>query len=159
MQPMKATSTNNILLCVQTATRYRPLPRRQDFRRWVTATLEPHCQTAELVIRLVDSVESAALNQKYRNKAGPTNSLSFPFEPPPGITTPLLGDLVLCPALLAEEATQQGKSLETHWAHLIVHGCLHLLGYDHLCSEEAEVMERLEVQTLAQLGYPDPYTF
>ena len=112
----------------------------------------------ELSLRLVDEAESADLNQRYRGKAGPTNVLSFPFEPPPGIKGPrYLGDLVICVPVVAREAAEQGKAPEAHWAHLVVHGVLHLLGYDHLDEAEAQAMEALETRLLANLGFPPPY--
>ena len=112
----------------------------------------------ELSLRLVDEAESADLNQRYRGKAGPTNVLSFPFEPPPGIKGPrYLGDLVICVPVVVREAAEQGKATEAHWAHLVVHGVLHLLGYDHLDETEAQEMEALETRLLANLGFPPPY--
>jgi len=111
-----------------------------------------------LSLRLVDEAESADFNQRYRGKVGPTNVLSFPFDPPPGGRGRCyLGDLVLCAPLVAREAAEQGKSPEAHWAHLVVHGVLHLLGHDHLDEAEAQAMEALETGILADLGYPPPY--
>ncbi len=114
----------------------------------------------EVCLRLVGREESAELNRTYRDKAGPTNILSFPYEPPP-ISLPvyLLGDLVVCTALVEEEAQQQSKSYLAHWAHLILHGTLHLLGYDHLTDEEAASMESLEIQLLETWGFSNPYIF
>lgn len=114
-------------------------------------------QAAQLTVRIVGVVEATALNQDYRQSQGPTNVLSFPFDEPFQCQPPLLGDIVICAPRVADEARQQGKSELAHWAHLVVHGVLHLLGYDHLDDEQAEVMEGLEVVVLAQLGYPDPY--
>ena len=110
-----------------------------------------------LVVRIVDESESESLNTTYRQKHQSTNVLSFPFEAPPGIDEPHLGDLVVCAPVVEREAQQQNKSLESHWAHMIVHGVLHLQGLDHQNEQEAEEMESLERQILADLGYPDPY--
>ena len=111
----------------------------------------------ECTIRIVDEQESAALNEQYRSKQGATNVLSFPFESPAEIDLNLLGDLVICAPVVIEEAQQQRKSEIQHWCHLIVHGCLHLLGYDHSDDEEAVEMEKLECRIMMKLGYPDPY--
>ena len=113
--------------------------------------------TLECTIRIVDEKESTALNEQYRNKQGATNVLSFPFESPAEIDLNLLGDLVICAPIVIAEAQQQKKSAEQHWTHLIVHGCLHLLGYDHSDEAEADEMEKLECQILMKLGHPDPY--
>lgn len=112
---------------------------------------------SEVTIRIVDADESAALNGEYRGKNGPTNVLSFPFEAPAGITVPLAGDLIICAPVVEKEAKDQHKELEAHWAHMVVHGMLHLQGYDHIEDNDAEVMEALEVQLLKQLGYGNPY--
>jgi probable rRNA maturation factor len=112
---------------------------------------------AELSIRLVDAAEGRALNQRYRGKDYATNVLSFPVELPAGVTVPLIGDLVICAPVVAREAKEQGKSGREHWAHLTVHGVLHLMGYDHMLDMQAEVMESLECQILATLGIADPY--
>lgn len=135
------------------------LPGETDLARWVATTLAHHGDDPryELTIRLVDDDESRTLNRDYRGKDAPTNVLSFPFEPPPGIELPLLGDLVICHAVVAREAAEQGKSLAHHYAHMVVHGTLHLLGYDHIEDDEAEEMERLEGEILAAVGIPDPY--
>ena len=133
------------------------MPSEAEFRRWVTAALsEPHGDV-EVVIRVVDEAESASLNETYRHRQGPTNVLSFPFEAPPGVESHLLGDLAVCAPVVAREAREQGKSLSAHWAHMVVHGVLHLQGYDHLEARAADEMENLERRILGQLGYPDPY--
>jgi probable rRNA maturation factor len=111
----------------------------------------------ELVVRIVDEAESAALNDRYRGKPEPTNVLSFPCESPPGLALPHLGDLVICAPVVEREAREQGKPSEAHWAHMLVHGLLHLRGYDHQNEAEAETMEALESAILGQLGYPNPY--
>lgn len=116
----------------------------------------------EICVRLVGEVEMQALNSQFRQKDTPTNVLSFPFELPVGLTFedyPHLGDMVICVSLAATESHQQHKSFQAHFTHLLVHGCLHLLGYDHLEDQEAEVMEQLERKILSALGYPDPYIY
>lgn len=132
-------------------------PDEAAFAGWAAAALAGRRDAAELAIRVVDSAESAALNERYRGKAGPTNVLSFPADIPPELDLPLLGDLVLCEPVVLAEAVAQGKPPVAHWAHLTVHGTLHLLGFDHQTDAEAAVMESLETQILATLGYPDPY--
>ena len=132
-------------------------PDDEAFRRWLETALPQQPAPVELVIRLVDEEESRQLNQTYRGKERPTNVLSFPFEAPPQVASPLLGDLVICVPVVAREAQEQGKSLEAHWAHLVIHGLLHLLGYDHQTDEEALQMESRERELLQQLNYPDPY--
>lgn len=138
------------------------LPTAAQLQRWVEITLVPNRDYAELTLRIVDEAEGTELNETWRHKSGPTNVLSFPFEYPPGIDDSsddlaLLGDIVICAPVVAREAVAQNKSLEAHWAHLVIHGTLHLLGYDHLDSAEAEQMESLEIDFLQQLGYPNPY--
>ncbi|MGJ7474665.1 rRNA maturation RNase YbeY [Pseudomonas fulva] len=129
-----------------------------DFRRWCELALQQRKADSEMTIRLVDEAEARELNHTYRHKDYATNVLSFPADVPDGLLDiPLLGDLVICVAVVEREAAEQGKSLAAHWAHLVIHGCLHLLGYDHIEDEEAEEMESLERELLAQLGHPDPY--
>ncbi|MBD9354925.1 rRNA maturation RNase YbeY [Methylomonas albis] len=136
-----------------------PHPELEQFQQWVDAALAVFEDGAdcELVIRLVDDVESAELNQQYRHKSGPTNILSFPFEAPDGIEMDLLGDLVICAPLIGLEAVQQNKLPEQHWAHITIHGVLHLLGYDHIEDQDAEQMEALEIEILSKLGVANPY--
>ncbi len=126
-------------------------------RRWAAAALEGAPGTRELCIRIVAEAESADLNRRYRHRDGPTNVLSFPFQSPGDVHLPLLGDLVICAPVVAREAAAQGKSLEAHWAHMVVHGVLHLLGHDHEDEAGATTMESLETRTLEGLGFPDPY--
>lgn len=128
------------------------------FRRWCESALRQRSADSEMTIRLVDETEGRELNHTYRHKDYATNVLSFPADVPDDLLDiPLLGDLVICVAVVEREAAEQGKSLEAHWAHLVIHGCLHLLGYDHIEDEEAEEMESLERELLAELGHPDPY--
>ena len=134
------------------------LPKDQELVKWVkeVLTLEQHGDT-ELTIRFVSEEESAELNNQYRNKHNSTNILSFPFEMPEEVELNLLGDLVVCSDIVKKEAAEQQKEELAHWAHMIVHGTLHLLGYDHLTDAEANVMEAKEIKILSQLGYSDPY--
>lgn len=133
------------------------LPSADAVERWALAALRDERAEAELTVRIVDEDESRTLNRDYRGKDKPTNVLSFPFEAPPGVPTTLLGDLVICAPVVAAEAAEQGKPLTAHWAHMVVHGVLHLLGYDHIDDADAEIMEGLEVEILAGLGVPNPY--
>ncbi|MGB5444764.1 MAG: rRNA maturation RNase YbeY [Psychromonas sp.] len=137
------------------------LPDQSSFEKWVeTAVIagsDKIQEEAELTVRIVDPNESMQLNHQYRHINKPTNVLSFPFENPPGITLPLLGDLIICKKVVEDEATVQGKTLTAHWAHMVIHGTLHLLGYDHIESQQALEMENLETQLLAELGFADPY--
>lgn len=147
-----------IELDLQLATQASDLPAEAQLRRWVELALRQRTADSELTIRLVDAEEGQELNRTYRHKDYATNVLSFPAEVPDGLLDiPLLGDLVICVPVVEREAREQNKALEAHWAHLVIHGCLHLLGYDHIDDEEAEEMEGLERQLLAELGYPDPY--
>lgn len=134
------------------------LPKDDDFLRWLKEVLISEKQTdTELTIRIVDEKESAELNEQYRHKTGSTNVLSFPFETPEEVELDLLGDLVICSDVVIREAAEQNKVELAHWAHMVVHGTLHLLGYDHLTSAEANIMEQKEIKVLSQLGYTDPY--
>jgi len=133
------------------------LPSAMSFRRWASAAAEGRIRRADLAIRLVDTKEGRALNRHYRGKDYATNVLSFPVELPEGVNLPLLGDLVICAPVVAREAAEQGKPLAAHYAHLTIHGVLHLLGLDHENEREAEAMERIEREILASLDLPDPY--
>ncbi|MDE2197334.1 MAG: rRNA maturation RNase YbeY [Gammaproteobacteria bacterium] len=149
--------TGKLRVSLQKAIQAQGLPSRAQFSRWVAAALEGRRAMAEVAIRLVDEEESRALNRSWRNQDYPTNVLSFPAGLPDGVPLPLLGDLVMCAPLVAREAAEQGKSPAAHWAHLTVHGSLHLLGYDHESEAQAAVMEPLETAILRTLGFPDPY--
>ncbi|QLB21547.1 rRNA maturation RNase YbeY [Vespertiliibacter pulmonis] len=138
------------------------LPSEQQFRHWIHHALALQANTenypeTEITVRIVDEPESHNLNLTYRGKDKPTNVLSFPFEIPDGIEIPLLGDLVICRQVVEQEVKEQQKPIEAHWAHLAIHGTLHLLGYDHLTDEEAEEMESLETNIMQTLGFADPY--
>jgi probable rRNA maturation factor len=141
---------------IQMATSAADVPDPVEFERWAGAACSA-VQDVSVVIRVVDAAESAELNSAYRHKQGPTNVLSFPFEAPPGIEEPHLGDLVICAPVVAREAAEQGKAPEAHWAHMVVHGMLHLQGYDHIEEADAERMEALETRILKELGYGEPY--
>ena len=132
-------------------------PEPEQIQRWVDAALEGYQPDTEIVVRIVDEQESAELNEQYRHKPGPTNILSFPVEVPDGIELDLLGDLVICAPVLEKEALEQHKVLADHWAHIIVHGVLHLLGYDHIDEAEAELMESKEIAILDTLNISNPY--
>ena len=145
-------------LDIQNVSTSMQVPGRAGLERWAAEVLIGRREHPELTIRVVDSAESATLNLRYRGKEGPTNVLSFPFQPPPGLPeTGLIGDLVICAPVVEREAAEQVKTLEAHWAHMVVHGVLHLLGFDHSEEKEAERMEALEVQLLKELGFPRPY--
>ncbi len=133
------------------------LPSDQDFSHWANLAAHGRSDGAELCIRLVDETESQTLNRDYRGKDKPTNVLSFPFEAPPGLPINILGDLAICASVVEREATEQNKPVQHHWAHMVIHGVLHLLGFDHINDEDAEIMEALEVKLLASLDIPDPY--
>lgn len=147
----------SIVVDLQVACKENHLPDEKHFKLWVNTALQPYNKSFELTIRLVESSESQQLNHQYRNRNTPTNVLSFPFELPEGIELDLLGDLVICAEVVEQEAKQQNKSLTDHWAHMVIHGCLHLLGFDHINENDADEMETLETQLLFTLGIADPY--
>lgn len=147
----------NIVVDIQSATS-DPCPDEDDIRHWVEAALHGRGDDAEVSVRLVDEEEMTALNSRYRDKAGSTNVLSFPADLPAGVDHPLLGDIVICPAVVNREAAEQDKTPPQHWSHMLVHGSLHLLGYDHVEPSDARVMEALETEILQDLGHPCPYT-
>lgn len=134
-------------------------PDDDSLQHWVDTVLAAEQQAGEVLIRIVDEAESAELNSQYRHKKGPTNILSFPFEAPDiaGFADDLLGDLVICAPVLEKEAAEQHKALADHWAHIVMHGVLHLLGYDHIDEAEADIMEAKEIALLQQLNIRNPY--
>ncbi|MFT7008647.1 MAG: putative rRNA maturation factor [Colwellia sp.] len=143
---------------LQIACEASELPSLEHFQRWADLALTAVTdEKFELTIRLVTIKESQQLNSQYRHKDKPTNVLSFPFEVPEGIELNLLGDLVVCVPIVEQEAKEQSKSLFDHWAHMIIHGCLHLLGYDHISDADADEMEALEIKVLAELSIDNPY--
>jgi probable rRNA maturation factor len=143
-------ASNRLNLSVQYACNREGLPLRADFVRWARAAL---VGGGEITIRLVDASEGQELNKEYRGKDYATNVLSFPYDTEPVV----MGDLVICPNVVAREAVEQNKPLAAHYAHLTVHGMLHLQGWDHDNDDDAEAMENEEKEILAALGYPDPY--
>jgi probable rRNA maturation factor len=147
---------SSLTVDIQLATDGSDTPEDNSFEAWARASWLGD-QDSEVTIRIVDTQESADLNAQYRNKSGPTNVLSFPFEAPAGITVPLAGDLIICAPVVEREAREQRKTATEHWAHMVVHGMLHLQGYDHIEDDEAEAMEDLEIRLLAQLGFGNPY--
>lgn len=134
------------------------LPSTADFERWIsTALATQSLEEAEVSLYIVDEAEGQELNKQYRDRDYPTNVLSFPADIPEEVGVPLLGDLVVCAPVVEREAQEQGKSLEAHWAHMLIHGSLHLLGFDHIDDTEADEMEALETEIITGLGYPAPY--
>lgn len=133
------------------------VPAEARLRAWAAAALAGRRDEAELSIRVVDMAEGRALNREYRGRDYATNVLSFPADLPAGVDLPVLGDLAVCAPVVRREAEEQGKALQAHWAHMTVHGILHLLAYDHQEDDEAQRMEGLERSILAGLGYADPY--
>lgn len=135
------------------------IPSAMQMRQWAKAALRHKVRRGELTIRLVEKPEIKALNKTYRHKNKPTNVLSFKADLPPEISekVPLLGDIVICSAIVNEEAKKQNKSYKAHWAHIIIHGALHILGYDHETETEALQMETKEIKLLKSLGFSNPY--
>lgn len=158
-RPVQSPASVSVEVDVQRALdEYRGfLPTDQDIAHWVKAAVGSQREEAEVTVRLVDQAEGTRLNEAFRGKSGPTNVLSFPFEAPPGVEVALLGDIVVCAPVVAREASEQAKAAVAHWAHMVVHGTLHLLGHDHIDSEQAARMEALEISVLEHLGYPNPY--
>lgn len=147
---------SRVTLDLQSATSATTLPSEADLRGWIQQGWLGDADT-EVTLRIVDAPEGRELNRDYRGKDYATNVLSFPFEAPPGVELGLLGDLVVCAGVVEHEASEQGKTAQAHWAHLVIHGMLHLQGYDHQDTDDAETMEQLEIRLLAGLGIPDPY--
>ena len=143
---------------VERVTALPRVPSVRSFRAWAGAALAGRRENAELCLRIVDEPEMRALNARYRGKDYATNVLSFPAELPRGVKLPLLGDIVLCAGVVRREAQEQHKPERAHWAHLVVHGTLHLLGLDHERPRQAAYMEGLERRILAAMDIPDPYT-
>jgi probable rRNA maturation factor len=156
----------SVSIVLQNPSNFKDLPEKGDLQKWCEAGLEGFdSETISIVIRVVDIDESAELNLGFRDKDGPTNILSFPDELPDFIAqlpeiklqTKHLGDLIICEPIVRQEASQQNKTLEQHWAHLIIHGMLHLQGYDHIKEKDANVMENLEIKLMKRLGFDNPY--
>lgn len=147
------------ILDYQLASRDKNVPTAEQIQLWIDAVLNKASlpDEQEITVRIVDNDEGQMLNREYRQKDYPTNVLSFPFDGPEGIEIDFLGDLVVCAPVVAKEADEQNKPLMSHWAHMITHGTLHLLGYDHIDEQDAEQMEALEIEILNNLGIDDPY--
>jgi len=146
-----------IVVDVQWAVDQTGLPNETDILNWVVSVVSEHQSKAELTVRVVDEQEITELNKQYRDKNKSTNVLSFPADKDLPVPVPLLGDLVICAAVVAKEAAEQNKALLAHWAHMVIHGTLHLLGYDHIASDQAEEMEQKEVVYMQKLGFSNPY--
>lgn len=152
-----------LTLSLQKATKQKDLPSNAEFKQWVLQALAAanYAKPCEVAIRLVDEQESHALNLQYRGKDKATNVLSFPSDLPDEVLSSLkrepLGDIIICVPVVLNEATEQAKTATAHWAHLTIHGILHLLGFDHIDDEEADEMEALEVDALQELGFNNPY--
>ena len=151
----------NLTIDIDNASCCKEIPDEKTIHQWVSAALSGRKDNAELSVRIVDEDESTELNQQYRSKQGPTNVLSFPADLPEfiqeSLQLPLLGDLVICAPVVESEARQQNKSSKAHWAHMLIHGSLHLIGYDHIDDKDAEKMEQLETKILTSLHFPPPY--
>ena len=153
----------NFFVDIQNALEPEPqgIPSEEKIIEWVSFVLndagESVLDESEMTVRLVHEAEITELNQNYRQKDGPTNVLSFPADIPDEVELPLLGDVIICAEIVENEAQSQNKSLESHWAHMVVHGTLHLLGYDHIEESDAVEMETKEIEILANFGYSNPY--
>ena len=152
----------NLTIDIENVSGCDDVPDEPRMRQWVEAALNqlPASQQrdeVELSVRIVDEFESQNLNHRYREKNKPANVLSFPSELPPELELPLLGDLVICARVVEREALEQNKKPQAHWAHMLVHGALHLLDYDHIDDDDAEEMEALEAKIITGLGFPHPY--
>jgi probable rRNA maturation factor len=141
------------------------VPENKEIQTWANAAIEASGQDkyhdASMTVRVVEETEISQLNENFRHKSGATNVLSFPFVPPPGIPVDeimnSLGDMVVCATVIDKEAKEQHKKSTAHWAHMIIHGTLHLMGFDHQSKEEASIMESLETKIMLEIGFPDPY--
>ena len=147
----------NLSIDIQKACASEDSPDEDSIKRWVSAAIRDERDECELSIRIVDEQESADFNQRYRSKSGATNVLSFPFDAVTPEPLPILGDLVICAPVLVREASEQHKTITAHWAQIVIHGVLHLLGYDHIEDQDAEHMESLETAIMLVLDFPPPY--
>ena len=144
---------------IQYAADMSAAPDEPQIRHWAEQALDSYINETEVTIRIVETDEMTALNQQYRNKTGPTNVLSFPADIPPSLKQEfsILGDIIICAEVVNREAGEQSKDAKSHWAHMVIHGIYHLLGYDHETDDEAKIMESLEIKTLNKLGFDNPY--
>jgi probable rRNA maturation factor len=149
--------TTRLRLDLQDASSGRDIPAQSLLKRWVRAAIGTQRRQAEISLRIVDEPEMSELNGQYRGKPYPTNVLSFPADLPPEVKLPYLGDIVICAAVVEREALAQGKQPLDHWAHLLIHGTLHLLGFDHIDAADAEAMESREIEILKTLAIANPY--
>jgi len=147
----------NLTIDIQKACAAEDSPDEDSIKRWLGAAIRDERDECELSIRIVDEQESADFNQRYRGKSGATNVLSFPFDAVTPEPLPILGDLVICAPVVIREASEQQKTVDAHWAHIVIHGVLHLLGYDHIEDQDAEQMEGLETEIMLKLDFPVPY--
>jgi len=146
-------------IIIQNAVKEASIPSPKDMKQWAKTALKNKIASAEVTLRIVDKEEIRELNHTYRKKDKATNVLSFPFDMPDiDMKVPILGDIAICAAIVAEEALAQNKLEKAHWAHMVVHGILHLLGFDHENDQEAEIMEKEEIVILKTLGFSNPYS-
>ncbi len=151
------TNLNPFKVQVSRAQKFADIPTQKEFLNWVSIALRNKCKKGMISIRIVGEEEGQQLNHHYREKNKATNILSFPCNIPMATRYPLIGDLVFCESVIRREALEQKKPIKAHWAHLTIHGTLHLIGYDHELPKDAEQMEQIEVQLLAELELPNPY--
>lgn len=147
----------SLMIDIQNASGFNSLPGNELFVKWAELALDEQHKEAEITLRIVDEEEGQELNKAWRKKESATNVLSFPIGEPIEQAPNLLGDIVICAPIVEREAKEQGKDIEAHWAHLIIHGILHLQGYDHESEEEANAMELKEIRILENIGYANPY--
>jgi probable rRNA maturation factor len=147
-----------LIVDIQMASASEEAPDPQSIERWIGAAIGDQRESTELSVRIVDAEEGQALNEQFRGSTGATNVLSFPFENESPEPLALIGDIVICAPVVAKEAHEQNKALNAHWAHMMIHGVLHLLGYDHQNENDANLMESLETEIMQGLGFPPPYS-
>ncbi len=141
----------------QVVSQSNSIPSIDQFQSWIDVVLSDESIDSEIVVRIIDEAEMTRFNEQYRDKIGPTNILSFPFDVPENIVSILLGDLLVCAPIIEKESLQQNKLVDHHWAHIIVHGVLHLLGHDHIDECDAKEMEALEIKILRKIKIKNPY--
>ena len=149
--------TARLDLTIQQASTHPQCPDEGSIRKWITLALAQDPKSAEITVRIVDEEECAELNTQFRNRQGPTNVLAFPYDCTAQDGVDLYGDIVICAPVVARESKEQHKDLQSHWAHMVIHGTLHLMGYDHTEKKDAETMEALECSLMDNLGYNNPY--